>query len=125
MNSRFFVHIVDQQLQHYVPAASQTAQSLHLIPKLQNPGMHILGHARGVEAAYIACSVVGAHAPAAGQVWVVGSAEMESCMPVHGLDRTVYVAAAVVGLVLERMRNADNLEVSLVLAVGLGYMQDE
>ena len=126
VNSRFSVHIADQQLQHFVPTASQTLQSLHLTPKPRNLGMgRTSGHAPGVEIAYIACSV-GVHSPAENaQVWVVASVEMGLCMPAHGLGMTVYVAAAVVDRVQERMKNVGSPGENLGLAVGLGYMQDE
>ena len=43
----------------------------------------------------------------------------------HDLGMTVDVAAAVVDQVPETMKNADNPEANLELAVGLVYMQDE
>jgi len=126
MNLHFFVHIADQQLQHYVPAASQALRSSHPIPKPRSLG-NAPGRALDAGVAYIACSV-GAHSPAdIVQVWGVGSAEMELCRPGHGLGMTVTVSvpAAVVGLVLETMKNAGKPEANLELAVGLEYMQDE
>lgn len=119
MNSHFFEHIADQQIQHYDPAAYRALQSFHLTPKprsLEQPP----GHAQGAEVACIAYSVVVGHSPAGiAQVQEVASAEMELCMPGHDLGMTVHVE------VPEKTKNAGNPEVNLELAGDLGYMQDE
>lgn len=119
MNSHFFEHIADQQIQHYVPAAYRAWQSSHLIPKprsLEQP----LGHAQCAEVACIAYSVVVGHSPGGiAQVQEVASTEMELCRPGHDLGMTVHVE------VPETTRNAGNPEANLELAGDLGYMQDE
>ena len=122
MNSHSFVHIADQQLRHYVPAAFQTLQSSRPNPKHQSLELERTLH---VEVAYIEYSVVEHPLADTAQVRGVVSAEMELYMLGHGLDMTVGVAAAVVGKVPETMKNAGNPELSLGLVVGLVYMQDE
>lgn len=123
MNSRFFVHIADQQLQHYALSASQTLQSSRLTPKPRSLGP---GQAPDVEVVYIACSVGAYYSPVGtAQVQVVASVEMELRTPEHDLGMIVYVAAAAVAVpVPEMMNNAGSPEVNLELAVGLEYRQD-
>ena len=125
MNSRFFVHIVDQQLRHYDPAAFQTLQLSRPNPKHQSRGPERTpDHLLDVEVAYIVYSVVAHPLAGTAQVWEVVSAEMELYMLGHGLGMAVDVAA-VVDQVPETIYNAGSPEVNQGLAVGLVYMQDE
>lgn len=57
--SHFFVHIADQQLRHYVPAAFQILQSSRPIPKHQSRGLdRTPDHPLDAEVAYIEYFVV-------------------------------------------------------------------